>query len=350
MRLSRLGRAGLVTLGIAAAVGAGVWAGSQAAVTSAPVATAGPTSVTVEVVEGSIGRAVTFNVTVDQPFSLVATNVQAGVVTRVGSPGAEIGGELFAVAGVSVRAMPGSEPFWRDLMPGETGPDVAELQEGLISLGYLDGPADGSFGPATSRAVRAWQKGNGESPTGVVPLGAVIAVPGLPTTVKLGDEIQVGALLAGGEKAVFARHGEPTFSLVVSSAQAAQVPVDATVTVSLHDHSWTGVVGERASDANGNTVIAVTAPGGGVLCGSDCAALPSEERLSLMASVQVVPDVSGSAVPVAAVTTDASGAASVRLPDGSTAAVTVLASGDGTAIVAGIDVGTQVVIAGSGSS
>ena len=58
----------------------------------------------------------------------------------------------------------------------------------------------------------------------------------------------------------------------------------------------------------------------------------------------MVPDVTGPAVPVAAVRTDDGGAAYVALPDGGRAPVRVLASGDGLAVVEGLAVGDEFVV------
>jgi peptidoglycan hydrolase-like protein with peptidoglycan-binding domain len=48
------------------------------------------------------------------------------------------------------------------------GPDVAELQRRLQSLGYNVGPIDGIFGRQTERAVRQFQRDNNLVPDGVV--------------------------------------------------------------------------------------------------------------------------------------------------------------------------------------
>lgn len=51
---------------------------------------------------------------------------------------------------------------------GQRGEAVKEVQERLISLGYLEGPADGAFGPKTEAAVLAFQKDRGLDATGIV--------------------------------------------------------------------------------------------------------------------------------------------------------------------------------------
>jgi hypothetical protein len=46
----------------------------------------------------------------------------------------------------------------------DTGPQVVLLQKALIKLGYLNPPADGSFGPTTKAAVESFQSHAGLSP------------------------------------------------------------------------------------------------------------------------------------------------------------------------------------------
>src|SRR5690606_11339267 len=47
-------------------------------------------------------------------------------------------------------------PIYRDLRPGAEGEDVAQLQRALHDLGHTSSEPDGSFGPATKRAVQAF--------------------------------------------------------------------------------------------------------------------------------------------------------------------------------------------------
>jgi peptidoglycan hydrolase-like protein with peptidoglycan-binding domain len=106
-------------------------------------------------------------------------DVAAGDTVRSGERLAEIDGQpLFALAG--------PVPAWRDLTPGESGPDVAELQQALASLGYYDdGDETGYFGPATMYAVSLYYEHLGYTPpsTGGVPAADVVFLPSLPATV-----------------------------------------------------------------------------------------------------------------------------------------------------------------------
>ena len=67
------------------------------------------------------------------------------------------GQQLAELDGQPLFALTGPVPAWRDLTPGESGPDVAELQHALGSLGYYDGgDTAGYFGAATRDAVSAF--------------------------------------------------------------------------------------------------------------------------------------------------------------------------------------------------
>lgn len=66
------------------------------------------------------------------------------------------GSAPLALNGRPVLVMPGSFPFYRDFLPGLTGPDVSQIQTGLTLAGLLaSGREPGVFGPATQRAVRS---------------------------------------------------------------------------------------------------------------------------------------------------------------------------------------------------
>lgn len=55
----------------------------------------------------------------------------------------------------------------RSLTRGMRGSEVRDMQNRLISLGYVIGPLDGIFGPETQKGVKLFQKEHGIKETGV---------------------------------------------------------------------------------------------------------------------------------------------------------------------------------------
>lgn len=183
--------------------------------------------------------------------ALLGTVTEVDATEEVATEEVATGDTLYSVDTVPVRAIAGTVPFWRPLSSGTNGDDVAQLQRALADLGYFHGQADGRFGFATAEAVRAWQRELGMTVTGTVTLGEVVAVPALPTRLRLGEHIVPAARLAGGEPAVFAPTGQISFALVVSQGQAGLVPPDAAVTVEHGEHRWEAVLAESSSDPDG---------------------------------------------------------------------------------------------------
>ena len=331
-----------VVASIAAAVGLGVGAGyiafspdpeRETSVADAPL--------TVEAVQGTVGRTIPVAIAVDQPFTPIATNTLAGVVTAVGAEVIGSGDVLYEVAGVPVRAIEGCKPMYRDLAEGAKGQDVAQMQRALTAWGFPVAD-DGDFGPATRSAVMAWQKSVGQERTGVVPLGTMLALPSLPTSFRLGESVLLGLQLMGGEPAVLVRAEAPTFSVLTTTEVGSLVHVGAAATISSGAGDWAAVVASASLDQNGQYVLDLLAPDGGTPCGSACADLPPEDALSLTGSLVIAPEVTGVVVPVGAIQSDASGALSVVLEDGTTEPVTVVASEDGRAVVEGVEAGQRV--------
>lgn len=88
----------------------------------------------------------------------VASTAGRMIVTAVSAPAGSVlrpGQVLAEVSGRPLIAL--SLPFdlYRDLAPGDSGPDVRVLQQALVDAGVSDDPVDGDFGPRTSAAVRS---------------------------------------------------------------------------------------------------------------------------------------------------------------------------------------------------
>ncbi len=106
-----------------------------------------------------------------------------GTYTWLPSVGAVVrrGGTLWRINDAPVVLLFGSVPAYRTLERGVgDGPDVSELNQNLIELGYDPYRAitdDVSFSDATAAAVRRWQKAEGLPQTGQVELGRVVFAP-----------------------------------------------------------------------------------------------------------------------------------------------------------------------------
>jgi peptidoglycan hydrolase-like protein with peptidoglycan-binding domain len=108
----------------------------------------------------------------------------AGTFTWLPAVGAVIrrGEPLFRIDNLPVVLLYGSLPAYRALKEGiSDGPDVSELNENLIALGFDPYGSIGTrdhFGAATTAAVKRWQRAAGLPQTGEVELGRVIFAPG----------------------------------------------------------------------------------------------------------------------------------------------------------------------------
>ncbi|MFJ8012776.1 peptidoglycan-binding protein [Streptomyces sp. NPDC096339] len=102
------------------------------------------------------------------------TPVVTKLPLKAGDPVAA--GQLLAeVSGRPVFTLRGNLPVYRDLKPGATGDDVAQLQQALRELGHGTGAdAKGVFGSGTKAALAARYKAIGYDPLPAVPDGAEV--------------------------------------------------------------------------------------------------------------------------------------------------------------------------------
>lgn len=302
---------------------------------------------TMHVSEQEVGRTLTLVTTVTREYTPVASNRLAGTVTAVGDVQAvETGDLLYEVEKTPVIAFTGTLPFYRDLARGDKGQDVTQLQDGLNALGLLPVSATGTFGVDTENAVKKWQKSLGLEQTGAVRLGTVVAIPTMPSPVRLDETlIATGLLLSGGEPAISVPGADPVFVMHLSTAQADLIPSDAPLTVSAGELSWPAVISSSAPGDQGAD-LTLSAPDGSSVCGEDCGSLGSAESTNLMTSVDIVPTVKGPAIPLSAVTTRADGSTTVRRADGSEVAVEVRGVENGVAVVDGLEPGEEIELPG----
>ncbi|MGO8961654.1 MAG: peptidoglycan-binding domain-containing protein [Streptosporangiaceae bacterium] len=191
-----------VALTCAAAAGA-VAAVSLTGAPSAPAAIA-PGMTVAKVVRTNLAATVLTEGTLGYRPTAPVINAMSGTYTWLPRPGRVIppGGTLYRVDDLPVVLMAGPVPAWRSFQLGMTaGPDVRELQQGLIAGHFADGrliAPTGEFTVATTIAVERWQAAHGYSQTGQIPLGQILFLPG---RVRVGGwQVATGQLAAAGQQ------------------------------------------------------------------------------------------------------------------------------------------------------
>jgi len=166
---------------VAVAAAAGWLAGSriespaEAAARTAPP-TPSPILVPVEerVLSSSIVTRGTARFGLPQPISMAPSALKAnnpGLITTLPLLNAQLkeGDVMLTASGRPVLVLRGKIPAFRDLVPGISGEDVRQLEEGLERLGFDPGPVDGTYDEQTSSAVAKWYASVGYEPFGPTP-------------------------------------------------------------------------------------------------------------------------------------------------------------------------------------
>jgi peptidoglycan hydrolase-like protein with peptidoglycan-binding domain len=139
-----------------------------------------PSAVTVPVVRRTLFTEVIVRGTVrygaPQPVVLATSGLKraatkqggSDIVTRPPIKGTRLdaGRVAMAVDGRPVFVLPGAVPMHRDLSPGDTGPDVRQLERALAAQGFGPGAVDGRYDGATAAAVSAFYLRRGWDPFG----------------------------------------------------------------------------------------------------------------------------------------------------------------------------------------
>lgn len=122
-----------------------------------------------------------------------------GTLTSFAAAGTTVGAgeQLFSVDNIPTVLFTGALPQWRSFELGMSrGPDVRQLEETLVALGYFWAEPDDVFDDNTRVGIRFWQDGTGREVTGDIGLGEIHFAPG-PVRVAA-SELAVGAATAPG--------------------------------------------------------------------------------------------------------------------------------------------------------
>jgi len=168
-------------LGFAALLAVGGWVASLRIESPADVAaraappTPSPILVPVEerVLNSNIVTRGTARFGLPQPISIVpsALKAKAGLITTLPLRNTQLreGGVILTASGRPVFVLQGTIPAYRDLVPGMSGDDVRQLEQGLNRLRFDPGPVDGTYDERTSAAVTQWYTSAGFEPFGPTP-------------------------------------------------------------------------------------------------------------------------------------------------------------------------------------
>jgi len=180
--------------------------------------------------------------------------------TWLPSPGAVITQDepVYALSNQPVPLLYGSTPASRAFSVGMSdGPDVGELTQDLIALGYGAGLTQSNhYSSATAAAVERWQAALGVTATGEILLGQVVFEPGpirvTAVTPSLGASAGGGGGTvgsgtagggAGGGSVLTATSTARQVSVALNADQQSEVAVGDHVTVTLPDNATTpGVI------------------------------------------------------------------------------------------------------------
>jgi hypothetical protein len=146
---------------------------------------------------------------------------------------------LYRVDAVPVVLLYGATPAYRSLAEGATGPDVAQLNHDLVSLGYLSrselDAARDEFGWAAVAGVEKLQRHLGVEQTGRLSLGDVVFLPAAARVMTL--RAGLGAPATG--PVLQASSTARTVTVALDPDLQSEVKADDRVTITLPDGATT---------------------------------------------------------------------------------------------------------------
>lgn len=207
-------------------------------------------------VSGTLGYGETSEVRSHRPGTLTTTSDPGTVLER--------GQVAYTVDGRPVPLLYGDLPSWRRLAAGDSGADVALLEQNLVALGYASEEelkGDSKYDSRTAAAVKRWQKDLGVEQTGTIELGDVEYVPGPVRVAALkadvGSSVGPGApvLEVTGTERVVAVRLEASKQSLAKEGDAVQVVLPNGSSVNGHIKNVGRVA--TADDNNGTPKITV---------------------------------------------------------------------------------------------
>jgi len=213
--------------------------GFRANAANSPVAASGsgvPTSL-VAVTRRDLTDRLDVNGTLGYGATTLVPNHLGGTITSEAALGSVVdrGQALYYVDAKPVTLMFGATPAYRDFRLGMSdGPDVKELEQNLLALGYANSnnlKATGHFDSYDVAAIERWQKAVGLTQDGIVPWGRVVFEP---TAIRINaQEVEVGASAGPGQGVLEVTSTQHVVTIDLDARRQSLAIAGASVTVTL---------------------------------------------------------------------------------------------------------------------
>jgi len=229
---------------------------------------------------GTLGNAGSYTVVVPSPSGSGAPSPGSGsgsgsgtgTYTWLPAVGQTIrqGHVLYQVSGTPVVLLYGRVPAYRDLSEGMTGPDVRQLNTGLVKLGYATaaalGPESGwhYFSGETAYALERLQLHLGLTVTGTLPLGQAVFLPGPAQVNALGTGVVPGAPSTAGSVVLTATSVTPVVTINLDASLQGEVRAGDKVSITLPDGAVTpGMITQVSNVATSSSSSSSSGDGNG---------------------------------------------------------------------------------------
>ncbi len=198
------------------------------------------------------------------PAPLATGTRMVGTATELPAVGTVVtqGQVLYRIDNQPVILLYGTTPVFRAFGPGMTvGPDLVQLEQDLIQLGYGQPYgllANGDFNFSDEQAVRAFNQAEGLPSGDQLALGTVLFEPG--PVVVAADSVGLGASVAAGGAVVSLEMDTPQATAQLSSAQASGITdgTPALVTLSSPSEILNGKVSSVVATSGSNVNVTVS--------------------------------------------------------------------------------------------